>query len=364
MGRRGLRRDLSESRGAPRAVDILLPVRDGESTLRETLESIRVQTWDDWRCLILDDGSQDGTAEIARAAAAADARFEIVELPAGGIVPTLNEGIRRATAPCVARIDADDVMDPRRLELQFETLEAEPDVTAVSSRVDFFGESVSANLRAYETWLNGTLSHEAMVRDLFVESPIPQPSVMMRTAALRELGGYRDLSYPEDYDLWLRAWRAGWRFAKRPETLVRIRDHGARLTKTDPRYTSRAFLECKVEHLVEARGLAGEEAASRGAAVGAASATDVIVWGAGRDGKRAAKALRRRGVRIRHLVDIAPTKLGRQMIGVKVRPPESLLESPRAFVVAAVGVKGARQEIRAALAEMDYEEERDFVCLG
>jgi glycosyltransferase involved in cell wall biosynthesis len=330
-------------------VDVLLPVRDAEPTLGETLASIRNQTFPDWRCLVLDDGSRDGSVARARAVAAEDPRVEVETGPAAGLVPTLRRGIERVVAPFVARIDADDVMAPDRLERQVAHLERDPSVTVVSSRVRFFGERVSANLRAYERWLNELLTHEAMVRDLFVESPLPHPSVTMRTEALRAIGGYRDLAHPEDYDLWLRAWRAGWRFGKCEEVLVRIRDHGGRLTKTDPRYTARAFLDCKTEHLVAAYGLAGR---------------DVVVWGAGRDGKRAAKSLRRRGVRIRHLVDIAPTKLGRRTIGVPVLPPASLDEEPRSFVVAAVGVKGAREEIRAALADRGYREGADFVCLG
>ena len=155
--------------------------------------------------------------------------------------------------------------------------------------------------------------------------------------------------FPEDYDLWLRGYRAGWRFAKQDEVLTLLRDHPDRLTRTDSRYTARAFLECKAEHLVAVKRLEGRE---------------VVVWGAGRDGRRAAKALRRRGVILRHLVDIAPTKIGRRMLGVEVRPPESLEEEPRAFVVAAVGIKGARAEIREALAAMDYPEGEGFVCLG
>jgi hypothetical protein len=109
------------------------------------------------------------------------------------------------------------------------------------------------------------------------------------------------------------------------------------------------LLECKAEHLVAARSLAGK---------------DVVVWGAGRDGIRAAKALRRRGVALRHLVDIAPTKVGRSMLGVPVTGPESLAGRTRPFVVAAVGIAGARQEIRARLASMGYREGEEFVCFG
>ena len=91
---------------------------------------------------------------------------------------------------------------------------------------------------------------------------------------------------------------------------------------------------------------------------------EIVVWGAGRDGKRVAKSLRRRGARLQHLVDIAPTKIGRRMLGVEVLPPESLVETPAEFVAVSVGVKGARAEIRAFLSATGYREGRDFVCLG
>jgi len=330
------------------AVDVLLPVRDAASTLPETLDSIRRQSLADFRCLVLDDGSTDGSAAIAEACARDDPRFVVQRRPARGLVAALNAGLDAARAPFVARIDADDLMDERRLALQTDYLARNQAADVVSCRVRFFG-SVSENGRAYESWLNSVVTHEEIVRDLFVESPLPHPSVTVRAASLRALGGWRDFEGPEDYDLWLRAWRAGWTFAKLPTELVRIREHGERLTRTDRRYTARAFLECKADHLVAAKGLAGRE---------------VVVWGAGRDGKRAAKALRRRGAAVRCLVDVAPTKIGRRTIGVPVLPHEILREKPGCLVVVAVGVKGARAEIRAALAGWGYRELEDFVCFG
>jgi glycosyltransferase involved in cell wall biosynthesis len=329
------------------AVDVLLPVRDGAATLGEALASIRAQTFRDFRCLVLDDGSSDDSAAVADAVARADARFELHRRPPRGLVETLNAGLALATAETVARLDADDAMMPERLERQLALLRASPGVDVVASRVEFFGERVSSDQRAYERWLNGVTTPENIARDLFVESPLPHPAVTMRVEPVRRAGGYRDGGRPEDYDLWLRLARAGSRFAKHPAVLTRIRDHPSRLTRTDPRYTPRALVDCKAEHLVAARGLADRE---------------VVVWGAGRDGVRAAKALRRRGARLRHLVDVNPAKLARRMLGVAVREPASLREEPRAFVVAAVGVRGARELIRAALGEMGYREPDEFVC--
>jgi glycosyltransferase involved in cell wall biosynthesis len=330
-------------------VDILLPVRDAAATLPEALASIRAQTFRDFRCLVLDDGSADESAKVAEAVAAVDARFDVRRLPRRGLVATLNDGLAQASAVLVARLDADDLMMPERLALQRAFLRERAHVDVAASRVEFFGERVPADLVAYERWLNEVVTEDEIERDLFVECPLPHPSVVMRLAAVRGVAGYRDVDHPEDYDLFLRLWRAGSRFGKHPDVLTRVRDHPGRLTRTSPRYSSRALLECKAEHLVEAKGLSGRE---------------IVVWGAGRDGIRAAKALRRRGAMIRHLVDIAATKIGKRMLGVAVRGPESLAEEPRAFVVCAVGVKGARALIRARLAELGYRELDEFVCFG
>jgi hypothetical protein len=240
-------------------------------------------------------------------------------------------------------------MRPDRLARQIRWLRAHPDADVVSSRVEFFGDPLSPEMEAYRDWLNSLLTHDEMVRDLFVEAPLPHPSVTMRAARLRELGGYRPVPFPEDYDLWLRAWRAGWRFAKLPEVLTDLRDHPGRLTRTDSRYGRSALLDCKARHLVEAWGLEGRE---------------VVVWGAGRDGVCAAKALRRRGAVLRCFVDVSPTKIGRRRLGVGIVAAGMLRSRPGCPVVAAVGVKGARAAIRAALDGWGYTEGRDYACFG
>jgi len=333
----------------PATVDIALPVRDASATIAEALDSIRRQTFTDFRCLVLDDGSRDDGLDVVRAFTADDPRFELHEFPPRGIVATLNDALRLATAPYVARMDADDRMSPERLERQLGAAERDASIDVVSSRVRFFGDGVSPGLLRYETWLNSLVTHDDIVRDLFVESPIPHPSVMMRTGALRRLGGYRDVPGPEDYDLWLRAWRNGMRFAKCEQTLVEIRDHAARLTKTGARYSTRELIACKAEHAVAGFGWEG-----RG----------LIVWGAGRDGKRIARGLRRAGAAIDAFVDIAPTKVGRSLLGVDVLPYDSLRSGSRCPIVVAVGTLGAREKIRTELVSWGFADGADFVCFA
>src|SRR5690606_33553161 len=101
----------------------------------------------------------------------------------------------------IARMDADDVAEPDRLERQVAWLEARPDHAGCGTRVRYFPRaSVRDGARRYEAWLNGIESAADVERDAFVECPVAHPTLMLRRAALVAAGGYRDAGWPEDYD--------------------------------------------------------------------------------------------------------------------------------------------------------------------
>ena len=95
-------------------------------------------------------------------------------------------------------MDAVDVSHPERLRAQAARLAADRTVDLLGTRVRLVGEGLAAaGMRAYVAWLNGLLHHDAIVRDLYVESPLAHPSVMMRREMLSRLGGYRAFEGPE-----------------------------------------------------------------------------------------------------------------------------------------------------------------------
>src|SRR5258708_19095644 len=176
-------------------------------------------------------------------------RLRVVRTEARGLVPALTAARGEAGGRLVARMDADDLAHGERLAGQAGRLAADPGVDVLGCRVRLLAERGARNrgMRAYVAWLNALLDHEAIARDLFVESPLAHPSVMMRTAPLLALGGYRAFDGPEDYDLWLRAHAAGLRFAKLPKTLLFWRGGAGRLRRTGPRYAPDRFLDPKLE---------------------------------------------------------------------------------------------------------------------
>jgi hypothetical protein len=191
-----------------------------------------------------------------------------------------------------------------------------------------------------------------MVREIFIESPIPHPSVLVRRRDLEELGGYEDRGWPEDYDLWLRFYLEGKRFAKVPEVLYFWREHRTRLSRTDPRYSIENFLRAKAHYL--ARGpLQGRTA---------------LIWGAGRTGRRLSKHLLREDAQIAAFVDVDPEKIGRSLRGIPIYAASDLRArwdaSSSPFLLSAVSSRQARALIRAYLRDMGLQEGRDFLCVA
>lgn len=334
------------------AVSILLPVWNAEPYLGECIESLQAQTFGDFEIVAVDDGSEDESREILEVRAREDPRLEVVSRPHEGLIATLNAGLDLCRSDLVARMDADDLADARRLELQVAPLNEDPGLDVVSCLVRHFPDSaVGRGFRVYEDWLNSLVEHDEILRDRFIESPLPHPSVTLRRRALVEVGGYRDLGWPEDYDLWLRLAAAGRRFLKVEETLVWWRQHDERLTRTDRRYAVERFLACKAHHLVGGP---------------LRNAERVIVWGAGQTGRRLSKHLIRGGAPLDAFIDVDPEKIGRTLRGRPIHPAEDLprLLDPtvRTILVTAVSSRGARALIRDRLTGLGLEETRDFWC--
>lgn len=294
----------------------------------------------------VDDGSSDGTAGLLEAWRRRDGRVRVLATGGAGLVPALTAAASAARAPLLARMDADDVAEPRRLELQAAFLGDRPDLAACGTGVELFPDrDVGSGYRRYERWLNALRDPETLRRDLFVECPVAHPTLAIRTTVLRGLGGYRDPGWPEDYDLLLRLHAAGLRAANLGRPLLRWRVRRGRLSLDAPAYSPAAFRRCKVHFLV------------RG---GLPEGRALVVWGAGRVGKPLALELARQGRPARAFVDVDPRKVGQVIHGLPVLPPEGLARLPGAYVLAAVGAPGARQDIRRRLEASGRREVRDF----
>lgn len=328
-------------------ISVLLPVHNAAATLPNTLRSLHWQTCTDWELVAVDDGSTDDSADILRSSP----KTRLIQQPHRGLVAALNRGLEHCTGAYVARLDADDLAHPRRLELQKQALEEDPGLALVSSKVRLFPSHViRSGFRRYERWLNGLLTHEQIERDLLVESPFVHPSVMTRRSWLDD--GYRDFDGPEDYDLWLRLYEKGARFAKLPQVLTWWREHPSRLTRQHPAYRQEAIRSLKVQALKRTH---------------LKHNPPVIVWGAGDDGKRLARELRSQGTKVDHFADLNRGRIGQRIDGSPVFSPREPFDPALLagrFHLAAVGKDGGRKQVRAEMESLGLQELRDYVCLA
>jgi glycosyltransferase involved in cell wall biosynthesis len=218
-----MEKDIIPTKPRSPKVTVLMPVFNGEKFLREAVESILSQTFTDFEFLIIDDGSVDRSVGIIRSYH--DRRIRLIRNEGNlGIVPALNKGIDLARGEYIARMDCDDISLPHRLERQTAFLDAHRDIGACGSWIQAFSEN-------WRWIVKYPASFEEILCSLFYNAAMAHPSVMMRTALLRQYHLYYDQSFlhAEDFELWVRAVQYT-RLENIPEVLLRYRKSGAQIT--------------------------------------------------------------------------------------------------------------------------------------
>ena len=205
-------------------LSVLLPVHNGQKFLRRALDSILQQSYRDFSIVAVNDGSEDDTASVLSHYSEHDKRIVVLTLPRVGLPAALNCGLEFCSGSYVARMDADDIALPHRFEKQLQFLDANPEVVAVGSFVELIDEDGWPIGRAFDK----SVTHEDIVDALLMRrknvSGICHPSVMMRTEAVKRVGGYRNVLMGEDIDLFLRLAEVG-KLANIPEVLLKYRVH-------------------------------------------------------------------------------------------------------------------------------------------
>lgn len=328
-------------------VSVLLPMRDAAATLLVCLRSIARQRDCRFECVVVDDGSRDESAAIAKRFATRDPRFRVLQRPARGIVASLNDGADQCRAPLVARMDADDLMHSQRLRLQVEALAAHPAWAGVGCHVRLFPRSaLRGGLLEYEAWLRSMRGAEQIRAERFVECPLPHPTWMLRREVLQRLR-YRDSDWPEDYELLLRILEKGDALGIVPRRLLAWRETDSRLWRRDPRYGTDRFGACRAHYL--ARGPLGQSDAYH-------------LWGYGETGKALRRHLAGYGKHPAAILELHPRRLGERIHGAPVVPPEALPGLVKLPLLISVAGPAPRNEIRGQLRQWGFREGVDYHC--
>lgn len=209
-------------------ISVVIPCYNGEAYIGQALESVRAQTRQPQEILVINDGSTDRTADVARS-------FDEVRLLDNSVnmgpSVTRNRALIEARGNTVAFLDADDVWLPHHLETVVGLLEEHPDAGVAFSAVEFFGEREGV-------WHAARLP-EAEPTDAFWEclrhTTVPQMSVVVRRSSLALVGGWQQPSpihrTAADYDVWLRLSRHT-PFIATHEVTARYRWHPGQISQT------------------------------------------------------------------------------------------------------------------------------------
>ena len=242
-------------------VSVIVPTYNYGSFIGETLECLRAQTYVNWECIVVDDGSTDDTAERVARFIERDARFKLLRQENAKQAAAKNNGLRNSSGQYIQFLDADDLIESQKFEKQVEYLEAHPEVDIVYGSMRYF-KTETPDEKLYWVWgenkpwmpeISGSGKDvlTTLVRQniMVINSPLVRRRVV-------DVVGLFDNSLPpaEDWDYWLRCAAAGMRFQfeDSPGTLALVRWHSAS-SSSDRRkmYISMLSIREKIEGITD-----------------------------------------------------------------------------------------------------------------
>lgn len=207
-------------------VSIILPVYNAEEYVDECISNILVQTYRKFELIVINDGSTDNSMKII--SSFKDERIKIIENN-HNFIESLNLGIKAANGEFIARMDADDIMLPNRLETQVKFMDTHPQIDICGSWAETF--------YAKKYVMKMPVGHKAIVSSLLLNNILIHPTIIMRVSSISKFPEYPNLYkanyiYAEDYKLWTEMSEAGYRFANIPKVLLKYRLSQKQVTYT------------------------------------------------------------------------------------------------------------------------------------
>lgn len=209
-------------------ISVIMSVYNGEAYLEEAIESVIKQTFKNWELIIINDCSTDSTGEILARFASKDERVKVYPNEVNLRLPTsLNKAISLSCGKYIARMDADDICLPDRLEKQYKFMEENSDVALSSCRFMTVKNGVYASGGA-----GGRCDNKALRAMLLVSNPILHPGIIAKAKVMKSFNYDTTLTCTEDLELWTRMAMKNQKIEILPECLLIYRLHDKQITST------------------------------------------------------------------------------------------------------------------------------------
>ena len=284
-------------------VSIVMPAKNAQPYLKECIESIINQSYENWELLVVNDHSTDKTQLVLEDFAAHDSRIKVLVNKGMGIIPALKLAYENAKGSFITRMDADDIMPLHKLDFMVKQLEESGIGHIATGNVLYFADGEPGEgFKRYADWLNGLAKKGTQFKDIYKECVIPSPCWMLYRSDFDAIGGFDSSVYPEDYDLTFRMYEHNLKPIPVSEVLHFWRDHKDRASRNDPKYADDTFTEIKVNYFLKLHYQKDKQ---------------IHIWGAGRRGKKIAKALQSQNISFRWFC-INPVKIGKHIYEVLI----------------------------------------------
>ena len=228
----------------PPRVSVVMPVYNGAPFLKEAMESVLRQSYENFEFIIINDGSTDNSEQLIRSFE--DRRIRYVSQRNQGVAKTLNTGIDLATGEFVARQDQDDVSLPARLERQVAFLEGSPSTAMVGTWARILRGGT-----AQSRYHRHPCDYYSILLKLLLDNPFVHSSVMLRKSTLQDVGNYSlDAARqpPEDYELWSRIARR-YELRNIPEVLLYYREVDSSMSRDKERPFAPRVARISIENI-------------------------------------------------------------------------------------------------------------------
>lgn len=224
------------------AITVLMPAYNAAPYIAEAISSVLQQSCTNFELLVINDGSTDNTENIIRNIS--DERIRLINQPHSGVAAALNLGLLNATAPLIARFDADDICCPQRLQQQYDFFQSHPEYILVGSDVNYADKNGEYLYR----YTSAAYTHDAITNYILADCPFIHSSVMYKKDIALQLGGYDAKAHTfEDYRLWMQFINKG-RVCNLNEALITVRLNPESVT-VDEKLRGRRFAALKKEML-------------------------------------------------------------------------------------------------------------------
>lgn len=327
-------------------VSIIMAAKDTAPYLRDCLDSILAQTYENWELIAINDHSSDETPEIFEEYAARDSRVRVFHSDRPKLIPTLKYGYQFAKGDLINRMDSDDKMPHDKIEVLVKEWQKYGKGHVIAGGTEHFVDEgeVGGGFRRYEEWLNEVARASTHYEQIYQECVIPSHSWILHKEDLDAVDAFNPEVYPEDYDLCFRFYKNQLKVIGIDKVLHHWRDRSNRISRTWDEYKDNRYFDMKLRYFFEL-----DRDQSR----------PLVVWGAGRNGKDFVKKLKEFESDIQWGCD-NDRKIGHEVHDIQMRSTEAIVELANPQILIVVASPDEKKKIRKVLDSWGKRPVNDF----